>query len=63
MGYKVYLVIEKMFEIVIVLEEVECLNVVLCFGVCVCLVLQGFGKWQFFGGEKFKFGFVVIQVL
>lgn len=63
MGYKVYLVIEKMLEIVIVLDEVERLNVVFCLGVCVCLVLQGLGKWQFFGGEKLKFGLVVIQVL
>lgn len=63
MGYKVYLVIEKMLEIVIVLDEVERLNVVFRLGVRVRLVSQGSGKWQFFGGEKSKFGLVAIQVL
>jgi arginine decarboxylase len=49
MGHKVYLVIEKMTEIAIVLEEAERLNVVPRLGVAS-------GKWQSSGGEKSKFG-------
>ncbi len=56
MGHKVYLVIEKMSEIAIVLEEAERLNVVPRLGVRARLASQGSGKWQSSGGEKSKFG-------
>ena len=56
MGHKVYLVIEKMTEIAIVLEEAERLNVVPRLGVRARLASQGSGKWQSSGGEKSKFG-------
>lgn len=52
MGHKVYLVIEKMSEIAIVLEEAERLNVVPRLGVRARLASQGSGKWQSSGGEK-----------
>ena len=56
MGHKVYLVIEKMSEIAIVLDEAERLNVVPRLGVRARLASQGSGKWQSSGGEKSKFG-------
>lgn len=56
LGHKVYLVIEKMSEIKLVLEEAEQLNVVPRLGVRARLASQGSGKWQSSGGEKSKFG-------
>lgn len=61
MGHKVYLVIEKMTEIAIVLEEAERLNVVPRLGVRARLASQGSGKWQSSGGEKSKFGLAANQ--
>ncbi|VFS84316.1 Biosynthetic arginine decarboxylase [Raoultella terrigena] len=63
MGHKVYLVIEKMSEIAIVLEEAARLNVVPRLGVRARLASQGSGKWQSSGGEKSKFGLAATQVL
>ncbi|MBG6242526.1 MAG: biosynthetic arginine decarboxylase [Candidatus Symbiopectobacterium sp. Dall1.0] len=63
LGHKVYLVIEKMSEIKLVLEEAEKLNVVPRLGVRARLASQGSGKWQSSGGEKSKFGLAAVQVL
>lgn len=63
LGHKVYLVIEKMSEINLVLEEAERLNVVPRLGVRARLASQGSGKWQSSGGEKSKFGLAAVQVL
>ncbi len=63
LGHKVYLVIEKMTEIKLVLEEAERLNVIPRLGVRARLSSQGSGKWQSSGGEKSKFGLAAAQVL
>lgn len=63
LGHKVYLVIEKMTEIRLVLEEAERLNVVPRLGIRARLASQGSGKWQSSGGEKSKFGLAASQVL
>lgn len=63
LGHKVYLVIEKMSEIKVVLEEAERLNVIPRLGVRARLASQGSGKWQSSGGEKSKFGLAAVQVL
>lgn len=63
LGHKVYLVIEKMTEIRLVLEEAERLNVVPRLGIRARLASQGSGKWQSSGGEKSKFGLSASQVL
>ncbi|WP_132923381.1 MULTISPECIES: biosynthetic arginine decarboxylase [Sodalis] len=63
LGHKVYLVIEKLSEIKLVLEEAERLNVVPRLGVRARLASQGSGKWQSSGGEKSKFGLAAVQVL
>ncbi|WMQ74865.1 MAG: Biosynthetic arginine decarboxylase [Sodalis sp.] len=62
-GHKAYLVIEKLSEITLVLEEAERLNVVPRLGVRARLASQGSGKWQSSGGEKSKFGLAAAQVL
>ncbi|ARJ42494.1 arginine decarboxylase [Pantoea alhagi] len=63
MGHKVYLVIEKMTEVKLVLEEAERLNLVPRLGIRARLASQGSGKWQSSGGEKSKFGLSASQVL
>jgi len=63
LGHKVYLVIEKMTEVRLVLEEAERLNVTPRLGIRARLASQGSGKWQSSGGEKSKFGLSATQVL
>lgn len=63
LGHKVYLVIEKLSEIQLVLEEAEKLKVKPRLGVRARLASQGSGKWQSSGGEKSKFGLSASQVL
>ncbi len=63
MGHKVYLVLEKMSEVRLVLEEAECINVIPRLGIRARLTSQGSGKWQTSGGEKSKFGLSASQVL
>lgn len=62
-GHKVYLVIEKMSEIALVLEEAEKIEVIPRLGVRARLASQGSGKWQASGGDKSKFGLAAMQVL
>ncbi|HGJ5876485.1 MAG TPA: biosynthetic arginine decarboxylase [Arsenophonus sp.] len=63
LGHKVYLVIEKMTEIALVLDEAKRLDVIPRLGVRARLASQGSGKWQASGGEKSKFGLAAVQVL
>lgn len=63
MGHKVYLVIEKLTEIRLVLEEASRLGVQPRLGVRARLASQGQGKWQSSGGDKSKFGLAAMQVL
>lgn len=63
MGHTVFLVIEKMSELKIVLEESQRLNVTPKLGVRARLASQGSGKWQSSGGERSKFGLDASQVL
>ncbi|RXK34620.1 arginine decarboxylase [Arsenophonus endosymbiont of Bemisia tabaci Asia II 3] len=63
LGHKVYLVIEKMTEIALVLDEAKRLDVIPRLGVRARLASQGSGKWQASDGEKSKFGLAAAQVL
>lgn len=63
MGHKVYIVIEKLSELRLALEEAEKLQVKPRLGVRARLASQGSGKWQASGGEKSKFGLSAVQVL
>lgn len=63
LGHKVYLVLEKMTEIDLVLEEAQKLKVTPRLGVRARLASEGAGKWQSSGGEKSKFGLSANQIL
>ncbi|WP_252008598.1 biosynthetic arginine decarboxylase [Ferrimonas sp. SCSIO 43195] len=63
LGYQVFLVIEKMSELKLVLEEARELGVTPLLGVRARLASQGKGKWQASGGEKSKFGLSAAQIL
>lgn len=63
LGYKVFIVLEKMSELRMVLQEAENLGVNPTLGLRARLASQGVGKWQSSGGEKSKFGLSATQVL
>ncbi|WP_375749984.1 biosynthetic arginine decarboxylase [Vibrio sp. HN007] len=63
LGHKVFIVIEKLSELSIVLDEAEKLSVVPRLGLRIRLASQGAGKWQASGGEKSKFGLSASQVI
>lgn len=62
-GHRVFIVIEKLSELKIVLEESAKLNIEPLLGIRVRLASIGAGKWQNTGGEKSKFGLTANQVL
>ncbi len=63
MGRRVYLVVEKMSELELVLEEAKVLKVAPRIGLRARLSSIGKGKWQNTGGEKSKFGLSATQIL
>ncbi|MCO7227074.1 biosynthetic arginine decarboxylase [Pleionea sp. CnH1-48] len=63
MGRRVFIVIEKLNELDIVLEEAEKLNIEPTLGVRVRMYAVSKGKWQDTGGEKSKFGLSPSQLL
>ncbi len=63
LGRQVYIVVEKLNELQMVLEEAAKLDVSPRLGVRVRLSSMGKGKWQNTGGEKSKFGLSASQVL
>ncbi len=63
LGLAVFIVIEKLSELDMVLEEAQQMGVCPQLGVRVRLASIGVGKWQNTGGEKSKFGLSAGQVL
>lgn len=63
LGHRVYLILEKMSELDLILEEAEKMNIKPMIGVRIRLASIGAGKWQNTNGEKSKFGFSAAQVL
>ncbi|VAX14368.1 Biosynthetic arginine decarboxylase [hydrothermal vent metagenome] len=63
LGQRIYLVIEKLSELELVLEQAAVLQVQPRLGLRVRLASIGEGKWQNTGGEKSKFGLSAAQVL
>ncbi|MGR5068405.1 arginine decarboxylase [Vibrio alfacsensis] len=63
LGHKVFIVLEKLTELDLVLEEAKSLGVTPRLGLRIRLASQGAGKWQASGGEKSKFGLSASQVL
>lgn len=63
LGHRVYIILEKLSELDIVLDEAQKMGIEPCLGVRVRLGATGAGKWQNTSGEKAKFGFSAAQVL
>jgi arginine decarboxylase len=63
LGLKVTIVVEKLSELDIILEESAKIGVLPRIGVRVRLWSTGRGNWQNTGGEKSKFGLSPLQVL
>lgn len=63
MGIQVYLVIEKISELKLILEQAKKLGVIPRLGVRVKLASIAQGKWQDSGGEKSKFGLNSAQII
>jgi arginine decarboxylase len=63
LGHRVHIVVEKLSELELVIQEARTLNVAPLLGVRVRLSSLGAGKWQNTGGEKSKFGLQAAEVL
>ncbi|GMR19483.1 MAG: arginine decarboxylase [Gammaproteobacteria bacterium] len=63
MGMQVFLVIEKVSELVLVLEESRSLGITPLLGVRVRLASIAAGNWQNSGGAKSKFGLSAAQMM
>ncbi|UCE88495.1 MAG: biosynthetic arginine decarboxylase [Pseudomonadota bacterium] len=63
LGHQVYIVIEKLSELELVIEESRALGIRPMLGMRVRLASIAAGKWQNTGGEKSKFGLSARQVL
>lgn len=63
LGLNIFIVIEKLTELDLLLEEAARLNIRPQLGVRVRLASMGLGKWQNTGGEKSKFGLTAGQAL
>ena len=63
MGHQVFIVIEKLAELELILEESKKMHITPNLGVRIRLASIGKGKWQNTGGEKSKFGLSANQVL
>lgn len=63
LGNRVYIVVEKLSELDLVIEESRALGIEPLIGMRVRLASIGKGKWQNTGGEKSKFGLSAPHVL
>ncbi len=63
LGHRVHIVVEKLTELGLVIEEARALNIAPLLGVRVRLASLGAGTWQNTGGEKSKFGLSAAEVL
>lgn len=63
LGHRVHIVVEKLSELELVLQEAANLGVAPLLGLRVRLASIGAGKWQNTGGEKSKFGLTASEVL
>jgi arginine decarboxylase len=63
LGMRVHIVVEKLSELELVIQESRALKIEPLLGVRVRLASLGAGKWQNTGGEKSKFGLSADEVL
>ncbi len=63
LGYQIYIVIEKLSELTLIIEESTKLGIEPLLGIRIRLYSIGKGNWQNTGGEKSKFGLSATHVL
>lgn len=63
LGHQVYIILEKLSELDIILQESKKMGIQPCLGIRIRLATTGTSKWQDTGGEKSKFGFSAAQIL
>lgn len=63
LGKQVYIILEKLSELDLILEEANRLGIKPSLGIRIRLATVGAGRWQNTGGEKSKFGFYAEQIL
>ncbi|MDH5393784.1 MAG: biosynthetic arginine decarboxylase [Gammaproteobacteria bacterium] len=63
LGHTIFIVLEKVSELALVIEEAEKLQVEPLLGLRLKLASMGKGKWQNTGGEKAKFGLTAEQII
>jgi arginine decarboxylase len=63
LGHRVHIVLEKLSELELVIDESKALGVEPLLGLRVRLASLGTGKWQNTGGEKAKFGLTAVEAL
>jgi arginine decarboxylase len=63
LGHRVFIVVEKLSELDLVIQESRALGIEPLLGLRVRLASIGAGKWQNTGGDKAKFGLNASQVL
>ena len=63
LGQRVHIVVEKLSEVEMVIEEARALGMTPLLGMRVRLASLGAGKWQNTGGDKSKFGLSAAEVL
>ena len=63
LGQQIYLVIEKLSELELIIEQATAMDIKPLLGVRIRLASIGVGNWQNTGGEKSKFGLHAAQVM
>ncbi len=63
LGQRIYLVIEKLSELELIIEQAGVMDIKPLLGVRIRLASIGVGNWQNTGGEKSKFGLHTAQVI
>ncbi len=63
LGHRVHIVVEKLSELELVIQESKSLGIEPLLGLRVRLASIGAGKWQNTGGEKSKFGLTASEAL
>jgi arginine decarboxylase len=63
LGQRLYLVIEKLSELELIIEQTGAMDIKPLLGVRIRLASIGVGNWQNTGGEKSKFGLHATQII
>ncbi|MEE9422106.1 MAG: biosynthetic arginine decarboxylase [Gammaproteobacteria bacterium] len=63
LGQRLYLVVEKLSELDLIIEQAKAMDIKPLLGVRIRLASIGAGNWQNTGGEKSKFGLHAAQII